>query len=80
MIDDKQLIMQLNCNIIEAFEDFLDSKGVIVPNDEKQEAIKDGSDPETIGNIYGTDYYDLEDEITSILETYGLIKKGARYE
>lgn len=80
MIDDKQLIMQLNCDILEAFEDFLDSRGVVVPNDEKQEAIKSGNDPETIGNIYGTDYYGLEDEITSILETYGLIKKGARYE
>ena len=53
--------------IIEAFEDFLDEKGIVIPNTDKDDAISDGQEPESICNIYGTDYGILYDRIESIL-------------
>lgn len=57
------------CAIIETFEDFLDERGIVIENDEKLE------DPEGACNIYGTDYGELEDNITGILYSYGLVKE-----
>ena len=45
---------------IEAFEDFLDEKGIVIPNDEKDD------DPDA-SNIYGTDYGILSDRIEELL-------------
>jgi len=56
------------CEFIEAFEDFLDEKGVVIPNDEKEQ------DPESACNIYGTDYGSLSDRIESLLIRYGVLK------
>ena len=53
-------------NIIEAFEEFLESKGVVLDNSEKD-------DPDNQANIYGTDYGDLQTEIETILDNYGIV-------
>lgn len=65
---------QLNvlAEIIEVFEDFLDEKCIDIDNDEKDDAIDDGEDPESISNIYGCDYGDLEDALRPILVRLGV--------
>lgn len=57
------------CEIIETFEDFLDERGIVIVNDEKLE------DPEGASNIYGTDYGELEEQISFILYSYGLVEE-----
>ena len=63
------------CEIIEYFEDFLGAKGIELDNPEKQEAVNDGEDPESICNIYGTDYGWLADDIEGSLNRWELIPK-----
>lgn len=46
--------------IIEKFEDFLEEKGIVIPNKEKEE-------DDMASNIYGSDYYKLEDGIMELL-------------
>lgn len=48
-------------SFIEVFEDFLDEKGIVIPNDEKEQS------PESAANIYGTDYGNLSDRIETLL-------------
>lgn len=47
--------------IIDLFEDFLDEKGVILPNQERDE--DHSLTPEESANIYGEDYFFLENKI-----------------
>lgn len=54
--------------IIEMFEEFLEERGIDVPNDEKDE------DPDA-STIYGTDYGELEDTITEFLAWNGYIEE-----
>ena len=54
------------CDFIEVFEDFLDEKGIVIPNDEKDET-PDAS------NIYGTDYGILSDRIEALLIKYKVL-------
>lgn len=58
--------LELLCAIIEAFEEFLDEKGIVIENEEK----KQSPDP---SNIYGEDYFILESRIGNILEDWDLI-------
>lgn len=58
--------METICDFIECFEDFLDERGIVIPNDEKEET-PDAS------NIYGTDYGDLSDRIEKLLIRYGVL-------
>ena len=60
--------MGVICQFIEAFEDFLDEKGIVIPNDEKDE------DPYA-SNIYGTDYGNLSDSIEELLRAYNVLEK-----
>lgn len=53
-------------NIIEAFEEFLESKDVVLDNGEKD-------DPDNQANIYGTDYGNLQTVIEAILDNYGIV-------
>ena len=53
-------------SFIEAFEDFLDEKGIVIPNDEKDD------DPDA-SNIYGTDYGILSDRIEELLTRYDVL-------
>lgn len=52
--------LDLSNELIEAFEDFLDEKGIDIPNDEKEES-------ECPSTIYGTDYGDLQNRINEVL-------------
>ena len=67
-VDDNSERLETICEFIEAFEDFLDEKGIVIPNDEKDQ------DPESASNIYGTDYGNLSDKIESLLIRYGVLK------
>lgn len=60
-------------SFIEVFEDFLEEKGVEIPNPEKEEAVRDGEDPDSIAPIYGTDYGNLSDRIEDLLVRYGVL-------
>lgn len=53
---------------IDIFEDFLDSKGVLIENE-------DNDYSESHANIYGTDYGDLSDELRGFFQAWGVIKK-----
>lgn len=57
----------LVANIIDMFEDFLDEKGVKIPNDER-----DRDDPDNTANIYGEDFDKLADGIVDTLRNYGI--------
>ena len=72
IITDNSEQLGVLCNIIEVFEDFLDDRGIVIENDDKDDAIAQGEDPECIANIYGCDYGELEDRIRPILERLGL--------
>lgn len=63
------------CEIIEHFEDFLDAKSIELDNPEKQEAVDDGQEEDTLANIYGTDYGWLQSEIEGSLKFWELIPK-----
>ena len=61
--------LTLFAQIIEAFEDFLEERGIDIPNEEKEQ------DPEHASLIYGSDYMNLESDIEDILVRYELIGK-----
>lgn len=62
--------MELLDMLAEVFEDFLDSKNIVIENDEKT-----GID--TAANIYGTDYFNITSRLGSILEDWKLIPTEA---
>jgi hypothetical protein len=66
--DEHSARLEMLCDIIEVFEDFLDEKGIVIPNDEKDQ------DPDA-SNIYGTDYGNLESRLESLLISFGLMKE-----
>lgn len=59
--------------LIENVESFLENKGVILENLEKQEAIDDGEEPDCIANIYGSDYGELQTGFEDIMENWKLV-------
>lgn len=54
--------------IIDIFEDFLDEKGVVIENPERDE-----DDEEMAANIYGSDYDRLSNGITDTLKRWSVI-------
>lgn len=68
-------IAQFTGEIIEIFEDFLERKQIVIANDEKDDAITDGEDPACIGNIYGTDYGELQSDIEETLLRWRIVKE-----
>lgn len=54
------------CEILEIFEDFLASKGIEIPNKERDE-YADG-DLDGLAILFGSEYYTLEDEITETIK------------
>lgn len=52
--------------IIEVFEDFLDKRGIDVPNEDKAQ------DPEGASTIYGIDFAELMDEIADVLNRWNI--------
>ena len=56
---------ELAISIIEEFENLLDSKGVVVPSEDR----KDIDEPSC---ICGKEYYSLEDAVTALVRNYKL--------
>ena len=50
--------------ILERFEDLLSKHDIYIPDDDRED------DNEDEGCLYGTTYYELEDEITELLHEY----------
>lgn len=59
--------------IIDTFEDFLDEKGIVIPNEERDN--DEGLDPENSANIYGSDYGMLQDQLYDMMKNWNLISK-----
>lgn len=56
-------------NIIEIFEDFMEKHKIIIDTEEIQERLKEDKSVtrENLGNIYGTEYGEMFDNIHNIL-------------
>ena len=65
-------LAELKGQLIDIFEEFLDSKGVIIPNPERDE--DEDLAPEESANIYGSDYDELSDRLMETIENWGLLK------
>lgn len=61
--------VELIGQIIDIFEDFLEEKGVRIPNDERNEDNED-----ITANIYGMDYEILSTQIESTLRAWDLLE------
>jgi hypothetical protein len=67
----REYLLELAVNIINEFEGLLDDKGIEIENPEKQENMTgDKKNDESIANIYGEDYYTLEDAVLELLKKY----------
>lgn len=69
---DPDLIPELTGQIIDIFEDFLDTKQITIPNPERDE-YKSEDPLDTVANIYGEDYDYLETQIKETLKRWNLI-------
>ena len=56
---------------IDIFEDFLDEKGIVIPNQKRD--FEEDLEPEESANIYGEDYDFLEQEIKKVLIRWKII-------
>lgn len=56
--------------IIDVFEDFLESRHINIPNPEKTYLENAADDPVI---IYGTDYGDLQNMLKDMLENWGIV-------
>ena len=54
-------------SIIDGFEDFLDEREVVIPNEDR-----DRDDPDCGANIYGMDFAELMDMIRDTCDQYGI--------
>ena len=63
-------IPELVGQIIDIFEDFLDERGIVLQNPERDE--NEDLDPENSANIYGTDYGELQDAIEATLYNWNI--------
>ena len=66
--DEEEFIGQ----IIDTFEDFLDNKGVVIENEERD--ADEDLDAEMSVNIYGADYDYIADELRKIFRRWNIIK------
>ena len=66
--------LELVGQCIDLFEDFLEVRGIKLPNVEIDEAIEDGEDPEDLAIIYGSDYGELSEGLENIMTRWGLIE------
>lgn len=57
-------------NIIDIFEDFLDAKGIFIPNPERDEDPE--LDIESSANIYGEDYDSLSNSLENLLRSWNI--------
>lgn len=59
--------------LIDVFEDFLEQKGIDIPNSEKE----DDDDIDNIAILYGSDYGQLSDELEAVLRNWGILGETA---
>ena len=67
--------------IIDIFEDWLTSKGITaadIPCEDRDQAIKDGDDPDRLAIIYGQDYDILTGSFEDTLIKAGLLERELR--
>ena len=69
----KEDVPELIGQFIDLFEDFLDEKGVVIPNEERDE--DEELDAENSANIYASDYDTLSDGIEEILTRWEIIEE-----
>lgn len=70
--DEQEFIGQL----IDIFEDFLDKKGVTIPNEERDiDKTLGNLGSEDSVNIYGDDYFTLENQIKETLRNWNVIER-----
>ena len=60
--------MHILSEFIELFEDFLDERGIVLQNDEKEQ-------DDDASNIYGTDYGELESKLETLMIRLGYMEK-----
>lgn len=60
--------MAFLAEIVEVFEDFLDRRGIVIPNEDKEQ-------DEDASNIYGCDFAELSDGVEEVLIIHGLLKE-----
>lgn len=72
MIKDKTTQLEFIGQLIDIFEDFLDEKGIVIPNHDRDH--DESLDTENAANIYGEDYFYLEDQIKETLTRWEVIK------
>lgn len=61
-------LTKVSGSIIDVFEGFLNEKGIVIENEERD--YDEDLNPEESANIYGDDYYHLEDGIKEIIKPY----------
>lgn len=62
--------------LIDIFEDFLDKRGIIIPNEERDDdKILRNLGSEDSANIYGDDYFTLENQIKETLQNWNVIER-----
>jgi len=66
-IKEHEDMVEIVGSIIDVFEDFLESKGIMILNKERKE-YRDDEDVSDLAIIFGSDYDFLEGEIEKILE------------
>ena len=62
-------------DILDIFEEFLEERGIEIPNPEKDERIAEGADPDSLCTLYGTDYGNLMSEIEGVLYSWKLAEE-----
>lgn len=65
---DDSMLVEFCMDIIECFEDFLDRRGIVLENEDKEE-------DEDASNIYGMDYAELEEGISDIMYKWDLVEE-----
>lgn len=65
---DDSMLVEFCMDIIECFEDFLDRRGIVLENEDKEE-------DEDASNIYGMDYAELEEGISDIMYKWNLVEE-----
>ena len=66
--------------ILDIFEDYLEEKGISVSNQDRDEAIADGEDPEGLCILYGTEYGNLQSSIEDLLINWGVVNPHTKKE
>lgn len=69
--DNEAQMAEVSC-FVEIFDDFLDRRGIKIPNDEKDE-------DECASNIYGSDYAEVADLIEERLINLGVFSERGHY-